>query len=84
VLATAPHPSCGSAVDRQVRSGELTGPARRFTSCSGDTVTWDEVALSPPGGAYTVYVQVKAPDPEHLDSIDDILASLRVTSGGGL
>ncbi len=79
VLATAAHRTCGSAVDRQVRSGELSGPARRFTSCSGATVAWDEIALSPPGGAYTVYVQVKAPDPEHLDSIDDILASLRVT-----
>ncbi len=78
VLATAPHPSCGSAVDRQVRSGELTGSARRFTSCTGAGVAWDEVALSPPGGAYTVYLQVKVPDPGELDRTDVILASLSV------
>ncbi len=78
VLAAATHPGCASTVVRAVTSGELTGQARRFTRCAAGTVAWDEVALSPPGGAYTVYLQVKAPDAAELDRTAGILASLRV------
>jgi hypothetical protein len=35
VLATAAHRTCGTAVDRQVRSGELSGPARRSRAALG-------------------------------------------------
>jgi hypothetical protein len=78
VLAAAIHPACAGAATRAVTSGTLTGEARRHTGCAGSTVAWDEVALSPPGGAYTVYLQVKAPDADQLDHTADILASLTV------
>jgi hypothetical protein len=62
-----------------VTSGTLSGQARRVTRCPGSTVAWDEVALSPPGGGYTVYLQVKAPDAGQLDRTAGILTSLSVT-----
>ncbi len=78
VLAAAVHPRCAGATTRAVTSGDLTGEARRHTGCDGSTVAWDEVALSPPGGGYTVYLQVKAPDADQLEHTAAILASLTV------
>ncbi|GAA1617035.1 serine/threonine-protein kinase [Actinoplanes couchii] len=65
------HPGCIRLPDRTVRALGTTGLTQRWTSCGGDTVSYDEVVL--PG----VYLQIRQ-DSRGPDHTDGILRTLRV------
>ncbi|SDT73035.1 serine/threonine-protein kinase [Actinoplanes derwentensis] len=75
--ATVPtHPGCLREPDRTIAAAGMTGRVQRWTSCAGDTVSYDEVVLSRPGDP-GAYLQIRQGSRD-TDRTDGILRTLRV------
>jgi hypothetical protein len=75
LLARSVAASCPAGPPRPVSGSRLTGTLVRHV-CAGSPMAYAEAVLQPPGGAFTVYVQVK--EPVAADTADAVIRSLVV------